>query len=107
MPEEDDKLANDRLALPGLWASVQAADGSEFWHWSQARLLCGIAERRLGPYFFQADSAEEDDVLRELAELQERLAQNDGFATPRRLADWYQVRAQLARVMPLLQRLLA
>ena len=106
MPQKETQLTVDREVLPGLWLAVQAADGSEFWHWSQARLLCEIAERRLRPYFFQAGASEEDNLLRELAEIQEQLARHSGFVKERRLADWYQVRTQLARVLPLVQQLL-
>lgn len=106
-PSEEEDFSSDAAQWHMWLPIVLKADGSEFFEWSRARQLCEIAERHLRPYFFQSDTIEEEDaILQELEELQERLTQHNGLVKPRRVEAWYQVLAQLKRMQPLVERLL-
>lgn len=89
---------------------VLAADGSDFLHWSFARVLSRLAERMLTPETVLAKAyppAEVATLWVALQELHQRLRLDDPFQYPEAAADWGCAQAHLRRVMPLVERQLA
>jgi hypothetical protein len=89
---------------------VLAADGSDFLHWSFARVLSRLAEctlpceAALAQAYPPAEAAILWDALREL---HQRLRLDDPFPGAGAAADWGCAQAHLRRVMPLVEQQLA
>lgn len=89
---------------------VLAADGSDFLHWSFARVLSRLAERTLTSEDVLAQDyspAEAATLWVALQELHQRLRLDDPFQYPEAAADWTCAQAHLRRVMPLVEQQLA
>ena len=107
--DQEESHSTDRAQWAIWMHHFPSYDGSGFFEWDRALHLSRIAERTLRAHFFALEddvSLEGIDLLRELEELQQELARHDGFIRERQVAYWYQVRAQLLRVQPLVERLL-
>ena len=89
---------------------VLAADGSDFLHWSFARVLSRLAERTLPCETVLAQAyppAEAAMLCEALRELHQRLRLDDPFPCPGASADWGCAQAHLRCVMPLVEQQLA
>ena len=109
LSEEEESRAY-LATLRHFWPIVQQHDGSNFHVWGYAYTLHRIALLTIQRRYFQqqdATPAEEQALLAALEDLHENLTRNDGFMRPLVPGEWYKVVAQLSRVLPLVERLLA
>jgi hypothetical protein len=108
---EDDDSLDDYYTVRSLWPLVRAHDGQAMAHeWGFANALFRVARLTLEQHYSpdEAHTPEQQQVADALADVSqhETLTRHDGVIYPYVPGDWFKLQACLARVLPLVERLL-